>query len=150
MAMRTAQPPGSATPNPCVVAVHLLELPDTCWRCARPVLPLVGVLVPGPGGSARFMAFSDVAERLQATVPVARLRAIGIGRIRRRTTRRRPDGYVANACLHCDAVLGDHPLREDLATFLAEGGTLRELSVGDLLLPRRADTKLAAARYSRP
>lgn len=138
MATFATQPPTSATTNPPVVPVHLLALPDTCWRCSRTVLPLVGVLVPAPGGSVRFLAFADVAERLQAAVPAARLRALGIGRIRRRTTRRRPDGYVANACLHCDAVLGDHPLREDLATFLAEGGALRELSVGQLLLPRRA------------
>ncbi|HEX8084529.1 MAG TPA: hypothetical protein VF529_09585 [Solirubrobacteraceae bacterium] len=96
------------------------------------------MLVPVSGGGVRFIEFADVAARLREAVPGSRLRALGIGQIRRRTTRLRPDGYLANACVHCDAVLGEHALREDLAAFLAEGGRLRELSIGQLLLPRRA------------
>ncbi len=120
-----------------LLPVHLLALPGDCWRCGGDVLPIVGVLVPSRHGGVRFLEFASVAERLRATVPAARLRRLGIGAIRRRSTRRRPDGYLANACVHCDAVLGQHPLREDLATFLAEGGALRELAVAQLLLPRR-------------
>jgi hypothetical protein len=116
--------------------VHLVALPGTCWRCGGEVLPIVGVLVPGATG-ARFLDFPAVAGRLREKVPAARLRALRIGAIRRRTTRRRPAGYAANACIHCDAVLGEHPLREDLTTFLAEGGSLRELVVAQLLLPAR-------------
>jgi hypothetical protein len=138
MATLAGRPQDGTATRPSVVPVHLLALPDTCWRCSRPVLPLVGVLVPAPRGGVRFLEFSDVADRLRTAVPAARLRALGIGSIRRRTTRRRPEGYLANACVHCDVVLGEHPLREDLAAFLAEGGTLRELSVGQLLLPQRA------------
>jgi hypothetical protein len=117
-----------------VVPVHLLALPGTCWRCGGDVLAIVGVLVPGAIG-ARFLDFAAVAERLREKVPAVRLQALGIAAIRRRTTRRRSAGYVANACIHCDAVLGEYPLREDLATFLAEGGSLRELVVAQLLLP---------------
>lgn len=119
-----------------MVPVHLLALPGRCWRCDREVLPVVGVLVPNARG-VRFIEIAAVAERLIAVVPADRLRALGIGPIRRRTTRLRREGYLANACVRCDAVLGEHPLREDLATFLAEGGRLRELSIGQLLVPRR-------------
>jgi hypothetical protein len=120
-----------------LVSVHLLALPGTCWRCGREVLPLVGVLVPGARARTRFIDFATVADRLRAVVPPARLQACGIGPIRQRTTRLRPEGYLANACVHCDAVLGEHPLHEDLTTFLAEGGRLADLAVGQLVLPRR-------------
>ncbi len=95
------------------------------------------VLVPAARGGTRFIEFATVAHRLRSVVPPRRLRALGIGAIRRRSTRRRPDGYLADACVHCDAVLGEHPLCEDLTTFLAEGGHLGELAIGRLLLSRR-------------
>jgi hypothetical protein len=138
------------TTTDALVAIHLLALPGACWRCSGDVVPLVGVLVPASGGT-RFIDFVDVAQRLREAVPDSRLRALGIGPIRHRRTRLRPDGYLANACVHCDAVLGEHPLREDLSTFLAEGGRYDELSIGQLLLRRRsADTNARRAPAGRP
>ena len=99
-------------------------------------MPIVGVQIP-PAGGSRFVAFSDVAARLAATLRAEHLSPLGIGRIKIRRSRLRPEGYLANGCIHCDAILGEQPLREDLSTFLAEGGALSELVVGTIRLPRR-------------
>jgi hypothetical protein len=118
------------------VAVTLLALPGDCWRCGRPVLPLAGVLVPSRRGT-RFIEFSSVGPRLAATVSAEQLASLGVGRIKMRRSRVRPEGYLANGCVHCDAILGDFPLREDLVAFQSEGGDLSELALTTLLLPRR-------------
>ena len=123
-------------PTTSTVPVTLLGLPGTCWRCGRPVLPLVGVFVPSPRGP-RLIEFLDVAPRLAATVRPEQLASLGIGPIKVRRSRARPEGYLANGCVHCDAILGDFPLREDLISFQAEGGQLRELALATLLLPAR-------------
>ena len=99
-------------------------------------MPLVGVFVPRTRRN-QFIEFSDVAARLTITVSAEQLAELGIGRIKIRRSRVRPDGYLANGCLHCDAILGEHPLREDLNAFLAEGGTLGELVAGTIPLHRR-------------
>ena len=125
-----------AAPATSRVPVTLLALPGTCWRCERSVLPIVGVFVPGPRGR-RFIEFLDVAPRLATTISTDQLNALGVGAIKVRRSRARPDGYLANGCARCDAILGDFPLREDLATFQAEGGRLSELVLATLLLPAR-------------
>lgn len=128
-----------ADPGPAsnFVAVSLLGLPGRCWRCAHRTLPIVGVTIPS-GGASRFIEFSDVAARLAVTLSSSQLTELGIGRIKIRRSRVRPEGYLANGCVHCDAILGDHPLREDLSAFLAEGGELRELVLTTVALPRRS------------
>ncbi len=97
----------------------------------------MGVTIPS-GGASRFIEFSDVAARLAVTLSSSQLTELGIGRIKIRRSRVRPEGYLANGCVHCDAILGDHPLREDLSAFLAEGGELRELVLTTVALPRRS------------
>ena len=119
------------------VPVSLAVLPGACWRCSGDVMPIAGVFV-ADRGRLRWLAFSSVAARVATTLSREQLAALGIGEIKLRTSRARPRGYVANGCVHCDAILGEHPLREDLATFCAEGGDLRELIVATLLLPRRS------------
>jgi len=94
------------------------------------------VLLPTSRGQ-RFVEFSDVAARVAAAVRPNDLATLGIGPIKIRRSRLRPEGYLANGCVHCDAIQGDFPPREDLATFLAEGGALRELVVATIALPRR-------------
>lgn len=123
-------------PAPDVVAVSLVALPGRCWRCGERTMPLVGVFAPR-NGTNQFIEFSEVAARLAVTVPAEQLAEHGIGRIKIRRSRVRPDGYLANGCAHCDAILGEHPLREDLNAFLAEGGELRELVVATIPLRRR-------------
>ncbi len=123
-------------PSTSRVPVTLLALPGTCWRCGRAVLPIVGVFVPSPRGR-RFIEFLDVAPRLAATVSPQQLASLGVGQIKIRRSRARLDGYLANGCVHCDAILGDFPLREDLATFRSQGGRLSELAIGALVMPAR-------------
>ena len=123
-------------PSASKVPVTLLALPGDCWRCGQPVLPLVGVFVLSRRGR-RFIEFLDVAPRLAATVRPEQLASLGIGPIKIRRSRALPEGYLANGCLNCDAILGDFPLREDLVAYQAEGGRLRELAVATLLLPVR-------------
>ena len=130
--LRVADP----APAPDVVAVSLVALPGRCWRCGERTMPLVGVFVPR-NGTNQFIEFSDVAARLAVTVPAEQLAELGIGRIKIRRSRVRPDGYLANGCVQCDAILGDHPLREDLNAFLSEGGDLHELVLATVPLRRR-------------
>jgi len=125
----------STDPGRGYVAVSLVAVPGACWRCHRDVLPVAGVFV-ADGSQRRWLEFSSVAARLAAAATREQLAALGIGPIKVRASRARPRGYLANGCLHCDAILGNHPLREDLVTFLADGGNLDELIVGTLALPR--------------
>lgn len=118
------------------VAVSLVVIPGACWRCHHDVWPVAGVFV-ADGSHRRWLEFRSVAARLATAVTPEQLAALGIGPIKVRASRARPQGYLANGCLHCDAILGNHPLREDLVTFLAEDGGLNELIVVTLILPRR-------------
>jgi hypothetical protein len=52
-----------------------------------------------------------------------------VGPIRTRRSRLRPEGYLSNGCISCDAIQGWFPLHEDLMEFLAEGGTYEELVI---------------------
>jgi hypothetical protein len=65
------------------------------------------------------------------------LDAHGAGPLRWRTTRQVPDGYLANTCHHCGAVLGNWPLHEALVEYQAEGGTLDELPCFEFILDER-------------
>lgn len=47
-----------------------------------------------------------------------------------RHSRYRPEGYLSNGCIACDAIQGWFPLHEDLMEFLSEGGTYEELIIG--------------------
>lgn len=116
--------------------VGVLVLPGRCWRCRQVTYPIVGVLGPGHA----FRPFPDVADQLAGTLSEAALRKLGTGAIRRRRSRTRLDAYLSNGCLHCDAIQGDFPLREDLAAFRAEGGALTDLLAGQVSLPRAAST----------
>jgi hypothetical protein len=123
-------------PRPQSVSVSIAVMPGACWRCGSGVLPIVGVFASGES-RRRWFDFGQVAARLAATIDVTQLAALGIGPIKMRTSRSRPRGYLANGCIHCDAILGDHPLREDLTTFLSEGGELEELIAATVILPSR-------------
>jgi hypothetical protein len=41
-----------------------------------------------------------------------------IGPLERRCTRPRPEGYIANTCIHCRATQGSFPLEEELTAFV--------------------------------
>jgi hypothetical protein len=114
------------------LSVELLCLPTRCYRCGVTAWPVVGVLVPG-AQRGRFIAFDRVADAL-ARVPSPLLAELGVGAIKRRRSRARPAGYLANGCVNCDAILGGFPLQEDLDAFLAEGGRLSALSIGRIEL----------------
>ena len=62
-------------------------------------------------------------------LPPAELAGLGIGPIKLRRSRFRPEGYSSNGCISCDAIQAWFPLHEDLMEFLAEGGTYEELSL---------------------
>lgn len=97
--------------------------------------PIVGVLAPGKVGPI-FLEFSEVAEQLARSLSVEQLREIGTGPIRPRRSRARPVPYLSNGCVHCDAIQGEFPLREDLAAFRSEGGTFTDLLAAHVSLRR--------------
>ena len=113
------------------VAAAILALPEPCYRCGAMTRSIVGFLVPAhltedPDG---FIDFERLAPRLVARVPPAGLARLGVGPIKMRRSRFRPEGYLSNGCINCDAIQGWFPLHEDLMEFLAEGGTYQELVI---------------------
>lgn len=44
---------------------------------------------------------------------------LAIGPLQHRRTGPRPEGYLANTCVYCDATQGSFPLNEDMDDFLA-------------------------------
>ena len=117
------------SPRGDTVVAAVLALPERCYRCGAMTRSVVGFLVPthlteDPDG---FVDFEDLAPMLVARVPPAELARLGIGPIRLRRSRFRPEGYLSNGCISCDAIQGWFPLHEDLMEFLAEGGTYQEL-----------------------
>jgi hypothetical protein len=122
----------STPPTSRKIAVAVLALPERCYRCGVLTRSIVGFLVPedltdDPDG---FIDFDVLASAFSRGVSAAQLAQWGIGPIRVRCSRYRPEGYLSNGCISCDAMQGWFPLHEDLMEFLAEGGTYEDLIVG--------------------
>jgi hypothetical protein len=125
--------PGTASPHlTATVNAAVLALPEHCYRCGTLTRSIVGFLVPrrftdDPDG---FIDFEILAPLLARSVTPAALAGCGIGPIKTRHSRYRPEGYLSNGCINCDAIQGWFPLHEDLMEFLSEGGTYEELVIG--------------------
>lgn len=122
----------AAPPRTGLVNVAVLALPERCYRCGVLTRSIVGFLVPpeltdDPDG---FIDFEMLAPLFARRVTAGQLRQCGVGPIKTRRSRYRPEGYLSNGCISCDAIQGWFPLHEDLMEFLAEGGTYEELVVG--------------------
>lgn len=144
--------PARAAASPRVVSKHVpvavLALPERCYRCGVITRSIVGFLVPGdladdPDG---FIDFEVLAPLFVQRVSAVQLARWGVGSIKSRRSRYRPEGYLSNGCISCDSIQGWFPLHEDLMEFLSEGGTYDELCVGGWR-PRESDlkTRLRAA-----
>ena len=113
------------------VDVAVLALPERCYRCAVLTRSIVGFLVPpemtdDPDG---FIDFEMLAPLFVRRITARQLRHCGVGPIKTRRSRYRPEGYLSNGCISCGAIQGWFPLHEDLMEFLAEGGTYQELVI---------------------
>lgn len=127
-----------------IVSATVLVIPERCYRCGAVTRSVVGFLVPpdlaeDPNG---FVEFEDLAHVFASRVTAAELARSGIGPIKVRRSRLRPEGYLSNGCIGCDAIQGAFPLHEALMEFLAEGGEHRDLIVGRCSLPRSAVASL--------
>jgi hypothetical protein len=114
------------------VDAAVLVLPERCYRCGAFTTSIVGFLVPGhytddPDG---FVDFELLAPLFTRRVTATQLARCGVGPIKMRRSRYRPEGYLSNGCIGCDAIQGWFPLHEDLMEFLSEGGTYDELTIG--------------------
>jgi hypothetical protein len=121
-------------------------------------ITIAGVLVPGHLGEdgdmaaevvlsvqadgstgvleAGFFSFDLVSGPVAAAVNGSSLAALRkIGRIRVRQSQQRPDGYLANACFFCDAMIGSFFLQEGLTEYIAEGGSYEKLIIGEIDIP---------------
>ena len=113
------------------VSAAVLALPERCYRCGAVTRSIVGFLVPpeltedGDG----FIDFEILAPLFVRRVTAAQLAQCGAGPIKTRRSRYRPEGYLSNGCISCDAIQGWFPLHEDLMEFVAEGGTYHELII---------------------
>jgi hypothetical protein len=122
----TSSPAHSAT-----ISAAVLALPERCYRCGVITRSIVGFLLPSeltedPDG---FVDFETLAPLFVRRVTADQLRRCGVGPTRMRRSRYRPEGYLSNGCISCDAIQGWFPLHEDLMEFLAEGGTYVELVI---------------------
>ena len=121
------------------IPVDVVLLPDYCYRCSGSTSPVLGLwlahhLVDGydhgmlEESGGWFLPYDETsADVIAVACPDALLVAHGAGPLRWRTTSRCPDGYLANTCQHCAAVIGNWPLHEALVEYRAEGGDVRDL-----------------------
>jgi hypothetical protein len=114
------------------VGAAVLALPERCYRCGTITRSIVGFLVPSryTDDPAGFVDFELLARPFARRVTAGQLAQCGIGPIKMRRSRYRPEGYLSNGCISCDAIQGWFPLHEDLMEFLSEGGTYDELTIG--------------------
>jgi len=121
-----------------MVGVAVVGLPRACYRCGSSTTSVVGILVPphlslDPHGFVELEFCSESLAHVLNEMP-DRVRH-RVGRVRRRTSRVRPDGYIANGCFACDALQGSFPLREELTEFLADRGAYEDLVIAHVQLP---------------
>ena len=129
-----------------LMSAAVLALPERCYRCGAFTASIVGFLVPGryahdPDG---FVDFELLAPLFARRVTNAQLAQCGVGPIKMRRSRYRPEGYLSNGCISCDAIQGWFPLHEGLMEFLAEGGGYTDLVIGHLAV-RESDLRPAGA-----
>lgn len=130
--------PRASPTSPCArsstVGAAVLALPERCYRCGAITRSIVGYLLPpelteDPDG---FVDFETLAPLFVRRVTADQLRRCGVGPIRVRRSRYRPEGYLSNGCISCDAIQGWFPLHEGLMEFLAEGGSHENLIIGSV------------------
>ena len=132
-------------PSSRAVSVDVVILPEPCYRCGAITRSIVGFLAPPalsehPDG---FVDFEVLAPLLLHEVSAAQLARWRVGPIKMRRSRYRPEGYLSNGCISCDAIQGWFPLHEGLLEFLAEGGDYGDLLMGHLTV-RESDLRSAA------
>lgn len=127
-----------------VRSARVLAIDVRCWRCRSTVRGIVGVVLENPG-SPEFVALADIDVELVASLDRRLLAARGIGALRHRPSPAVAGGYIANSCIHCDALIGRVRLEDLLADHRASGGRLHQLDVGLRVDMRpRPDVRAAA------
>ena len=110
---------------------RLILFPTVCWRreCRSDTTAIGGALVATrphlgdvysdliPRGWA-FLSFDTVADAVVQLIPAEQLTRHGVGPLKRRSSKTARSSYISNGCRECDALIGSHPLQEEL---LAEG-----------------------------
>jgi hypothetical protein len=119
---RTGDPPG-------VRSARVLAIEDRCWRCRSTVRGIVGVIMETPA-SPEFVPLANIDVELVASLDRRLLAARGIGALRYRGSPAVAGGYIANSCIHCDALIGRLRLEDLLADHRATGGRLHQLDIG--------------------
>lgn len=117
-----------SVPGP-TVNLPVLLLRVACWQCQGPTTCVVGLLVPEESDwepsvfldDIGYLALEDCAPVMAQLLDPALCTRIGIGPLQRRRTRPRPDGYLANTCVHCGATQGAFPLYQMVVALDEEG-----------------------------
>lgn len=107
----------------------VIALPKDCYRCGRRILSVVGALIGPPRTQLSFVFIDVIATNLVEQIDARDLAPLCIGPIQTRRSRMRPEGYLANGCIYCDAIQGNAPLLDELIEFEAEGGDIAGLPV---------------------
>lgn len=101
------------------VDIGLVGIDERCYRCSKPHRAIAGVVVAEADaraylglGDDLFLDFDSVAEALRDALDPAWLKQWKVGPLKVRRSRQRPEGYLSNGCVWCDAILGSFPLSE--------------------------------------
>ena len=111
------------------VDAAVIALPKHCYRCGCRIMAVVGALVGPPRAQLSFVFVDVIAADLIEQLDTRDLAPLCVGPIRTRRSRMRPEGYLANACIYCDAIQGSAPLLDELIEFEAEGGDIAVLPI---------------------
>lgn len=112
--------------------VRLAVVTDRCWSCRGRVRAIAGVLLDA-ASTARSPVFAPLASvdaQLTGALEPRALAARGIGMLRHRESPGVPGGYIANSCVHCDALIGRFAIEDLVTEHLARGGSAGALDSG--------------------
>lgn len=109
------------------IRLDALLLPTTCYRCHRAITCLIGLRLPEhldvePSGAldedVAYLSVEDCGGVVDLLLDPTVRAELTIGPLLYRSTRVRPEGYLANTCEHCGATQGEFPVGEELLGFL--------------------------------
>ena len=147
-AATSAPLPPPQGPRQPAVRLTLLGLPTRCWKCHNMTTALVGLL-PADGDAYDMLDCSDpdVLAIAAGLLDSAFSERHHIGVVKRRYSRTVGHEYLSNGCVHCDALLGAFPLREEAIEILGDRGVAGFSRLGSVDVPIAVFDRLLAARH---
>ncbi len=107
--------PMSPAPDDPVLAIGGLR--QSCWRCGEPTTAVVAC--EDNDFKEWIFAGAGVLQMLASQISAEELDAVGAGPLRSRYSHTVEGSYWSNGCVKCGALLGEFPLYEEFARYMA-------------------------------